>query len=221
MRRSKKHILFLNNRYHTRDNSFHLALLKGRYSIAVDGGIRFFLKNKIHPDVLIGDLDSAPHLSRKYLSKFEVITHPAAKDKTDSHLALELSLERGAESIDICGAVGRSEMDHTLGNIFLLDIVNEYNRARSQRVSARIVSPAQELYLADNGLVELRGKPGDHISVIPLSEKIRLKFSGLVYPAPNRPVKFGDSLTLRNELRGGRCRVDVRGKAVIIRIARS
>ena len=221
MRRSSKHILFLNNRYHGKDDGFHLGLLKGKYSIAVDGGIRFFLKNKIHPDVLIGDLDSAPRSSRKYLSKFEVITHPTAKDKTDSHLALELSLERGAESVDICGAVGRSEMDHTLGNIFLLDIVNKFNRAQGVRVSARIISPVQELYLVDNGLIELRGRRGDYLSVIPVSDEIELKFSGLVYSAPNKPIKFGDSLSLRNEIRGGKCRIDVRGKAVVVRISRS
>ncbi|UCD95063.1 MAG: thiamine diphosphokinase [Candidatus Zixiibacteriota bacterium] len=221
MRRCGRHILFLNNRYYGKDNGFHLGLLKGKYSIAVDGGIRFFLRNKIHPDVLVGDLDSAPRLAKHYVANFEVIMHPSAKDKTDSHLALELSLERGAESIDICGAVGRTEMDHTLGNIFLLDIVNKFNRAHKRNVSVRIVSPAQELYLVDNGCIELKGRTGDHISVIPLSDEIRLKLSGLVYPAPKKPVKFGDSLTLRNMLRGGKCRIDVSGRAVVVWLTRS
>jgi thiamine pyrophosphokinase len=217
--KSREHILFLNNRYYAGDNAFYLSLLKGKFSIAADGGIRFFLKNNIYPDVLIGDLDSAPRLSKNYLANFEVITYPRAKDKTDSHLALELSLERGADNIHICGAVSRTELDHTLGNIFLLDLVNKFNRANRCNVSARIVSPTQELYLVDDGHVELGGRKGDYLSIVPLSDKIKLKLSGLVYPAPDRLVKFGDSLTLRNELKGTRCRVDVRGKAIVVRLS--
>ena len=43
----KKYILFLNNRYPAGDNNFYLKLLKGKTTVAVDGGITFFRKNKI------------------------------------------------------------------------------------------------------------------------------------------------------------------------------
>lgn len=221
MARTRKYVLFLNSNYGRNDNEFYLKLLKGRIAIAVDGGIRFFRKNGIYPDVLIGDFDSAPRMSRGYLSNFEVIAHPRRKDKTDSQLALELALERGASEIDICGAISSSEIDHILGNIFLLDLVNRYNRRNKCRISARIMGPASEVHIAENGSIALKGMKGDYISIIPLADRVKLDYSGLEYSAPKKPLKFGDSLTLRNQLRGNRCRIDVKGKAVVVMLPKT
>lgn len=206
----------MSNRYRKKDNGFYLKLLRGKCSVAVDGGIRFFLKNKIYPDIFVGDFDSTPRLSRKYLSNFEVKRYPTEKDKTDSQLALELALERGVISIDVCGGISTSELDHTLANIFLLDLVNKFNRGRSRSVRARIVEPSCVAYLVDNSQISLKGELGDFVSIIPLESGVRLSYSGLVYPAPGVPLEFGDSLTLRNQLKSGSCRIQVAGKAVVV-----
>jgi len=216
MKIPSRHVLFLNSRYKKSNNAFHLKLLKGSYHIAVDGGIRFFLKNNIQPDVLIGDFDSAPRMSAKYLSGFEIVRHPSHKDKTDSQLAVELALERGAGEIEICGGLGSTEIDHTLGNIFLLDIVNKHSRKQNKNVKARLINSSNSVYLVDNDFILLRAAVGDYLSVIPMSEFVALDFTGLVYPPPKRRLKFGDTLSLRNQFKHDRCRLHIRGKAIVV-----
>lgn len=219
MKYPSRHTIFLNNRYSAEENDFYLGLLKGSYKIAVDGGIRFFRKNRLTPDLLIGDFDSAPRMSRKYLSQFEVIRHSSKKDKTDSQLALELSLERGAESIEICGGIAHSEVDHTLGNIFLLELVNKWNRRNKLDVAARLIGPRNMVYLLEDKSVILNARKGDYLSIVPLSEGVEVEYSGLEYPAPPGPLKVGDSRTLRNNFKSNRCHLKISGRAIAVIIA--
>jgi len=216
MNRYSKYIIFLNNRYCRQDNDFYLGCLPNKVSIAADGGIRFFLTNKIAPDILIGDFDSAPRLSKSYLREIEVIQFPAIKDKTDSQLALELALTRGAREVEICGALSVSEIDHTLGNIFILEIAKRYQKKYNLEISARIVDPRKTIYLLENESVNLTGKPGHYVSIIPLVSKCRVKYDGLEYPAPAKTISAGDSLTLRNRFKGHRARISAAGKVLVI-----
>ena len=221
MKLQSRHILFLNSRYRATDNAFYLELLNDGYQIAVDGGIQFFLKNNLRPDVLIGDFDSAPRLSKKYLSGIEVLRYPSKKNKTDSQLAIELALERGAESIILCGGLGSSEIDHTMGNIFLLDLINRFNKRHGKKCVARLISPKSSVYLMHNDSIVLNSKVGNFLSIIPISESVALDFSGLVYPPPKKRLKFGDTLSLRNRFKGRRCQLKVGGKAIVVVISDS
>lgn len=216
MKDSKRYIIFLNNKYSRKDNNFYLKQLRGKISVAVDGGIRFFRKNKIVPDILIGDFDSAPRLSKKYLNNIEVIRHPQKKNKTDSQLAVELTLERGAGVIEICGALSNSEIDHTLGNIFLLELVNKYKKKNQSNLSACVIDSDKNIFLIDNESIELKGKPGDYISIIPFEDGCRVDFCGLVYPPPGGKLRFGNSLTLRNQFKNKRAKIKASGKIIIV-----
>ncbi len=221
MKKSKKYILFLNNRYSAKDNAYYLRNLKGKIMVAVDGGVRFFLKNHITPDILIGDFDSTPKLSKNYLKSIEVIQHPVKKDKTDSQLAVELALARGANNIEICGALSNSEIDHTLGNIFLLELINKFKVKKKKKqpdISATIIDSTKKIFLLKNESVEIKGKPRDFISIIPLEDNCRVNFSGLAYPPPppNRKLLLGDSLTLRNQFKNRRAIIKVSGKFIIV-----
>ncbi len=210
--------LFLNHRYRAKDNSFYMKIYRAAdFTIAVDGGIRFFTKNKIRPDLLIGDFDSTPRLSKKYLAALNIEKYPAKKDKTDSQLAVDAALRCGAKAIEICGAISRSEIDHFLGNIFLLEIINRYNLKNKNTIMARLVSPKGSLYLLHNSSAHLVGDKGDFISIIPLSNNLRLDFTGLEYSPPTRRVNIGESLTLRNRLRLKSSHVSVEnGRAIVV-----
>jgi thiamine pyrophosphokinase len=220
MAESKKYIIFLNNRYSARDNSFYRKRLTGRKGIAADGGIRFFLKNKIIPDILVGDFDSSPRLSKKYLSQMEVVEFPRRKDKTDSQLALELALSRGATDIEICGAFSLGEIDHTLGNIFLLKLAKTITRKGKPAVPVRLVSPGTTVYFLKNETATIEGRPGDYLSILPLKEGTRVSFSGLSFPSPPKGLHIGDSLSLRNQFISSRCRVTIRGEALVMAVAK-
>jgi len=216
MKNRKRYIIFLNNIYSGKDNDFYLKRLRGKITVAVDGGIRFFRKNKIVPDILIGDFDSAPRLSKKYLNKIEVIQHPQKKNKTDSQLAVELVLERGAGAIEICGALSNSEIDHTLGNIFLLELINKHKKKNRDDISACIIDSEKYIFLIDDESIEIKGKPGDYISIIPIEYNCRVDFRGLVYPPPKGKLRLGNSLTLRNQFKDRQVIIKSTGKIVIV-----
>lgn len=216
MKNKEQFVIFLNNRYRKADNSFYLKLLKRKISIAADGGVRFFLKNRIKPDILIGDFDSAPRLSLKYLDGIEVIRYPARKDETDSQLAVKLALARGAKEIKICGALSVSEIDHTLSNIFLLELVKDFANKKKKTIKASIVNPTSEIRLAENETVTVTGRQGDFLSIIPLKKGSRISLQGMIYPAEKRTLKLGDTLSLRNQFRGKRGRIEVRGRVLVV-----
>ena len=218
MPKMNRFILFLNSRYSTEELRFYRNRLKDAAAVAVDGGIRFFLKNKRYPDIMVGDFDSSPRLSQKYLSHFEVFSFPPRKDKTDSQLAVELALGRGATAIDICGALGHTEIDHTLENIFLLHLIKQASKKLKRKIESRIISPHSQIILLENEKTGISGKIADYLSVIPLTGGVTVRFTGLSYPAPKAPLKFGDSLSLRNQFARSCATVAVKGKALVVTV---
>ena len=90
--------------------------------IAADGGARRLLDLRIAPHYLVGDLDSLSQetVARLTSAGCQVQRHPAAKDATDTELAIELALDQGATDIDLVGATGGARLDHSLANVLLL-----------------------------------------------------------------------------------------------------
>ena len=97
------------------ENGFCFSKNDSDYVIAADGGYDFLLKNKIYPDVLIGDFDS---VNSKIKHK-NVIKHPIEKDDTDSFLAYKYGLDKGYHKFVIYGGMG-GRFDHTVANIQML-----------------------------------------------------------------------------------------------------
>ena len=95
------------------------------YSVAVDGGIGFFIKNHLKPAYWLGDMDSAPegdtiaavHLE---LSEERFCKVPVMKDDTDMALAAERAWKAGCEEILIFGGIGGERVSHTVANIQLM-----------------------------------------------------------------------------------------------------
>lgn len=69
------------------------------------------------PDLAVGDFDSCP-----IPEGTEVITLPREKDDTDGRYGVKEAIKRGYKEIIILGAIG-GRIDHTLGNIYLLDYI--------------------------------------------------------------------------------------------------
>lgn len=216
--RAKKYILFLNNRYSAAETDFYRKRLNNKVTVAVDGGVRFFLRRQIRPDIIIGDFDSAPRLSEKYLSGLEVIRFSPRKDKTDSQLAIEMAIVRGADEIEICGALGRTEIDHTLENIFLLHLIKQASKLKRRLIRGRILSPLSEVILLENEEAVITGRKGDYLSILPLSDGVKVRFAGLVYPAPKSSLKFGDSLSLRNQFAESKAAIAVKGTTLVVTV---
>ena len=86
--------------------------------IAADAGYRTACTLGERVDVLLGDFDSLgePPVDES----FEILRVPAEKDLTDTQLAVELALDRGAEEIFIIGGL-TGRLDHTLSTLAILE----------------------------------------------------------------------------------------------------
>ncbi|MAL18579.1 MAG: thiamine diphosphokinase [Balneola sp.] len=83
--------------------------------IGADGGGNTLIKNKVKPDVVIGDLDS---FVKPETVDFEIIKDPD-QETNDLEKALSLALKRGAKTCVVLGAFGK-RMDHSLKNLSVL-----------------------------------------------------------------------------------------------------
>ena len=97
------------------DCNLDFILEEGDLVIGADGGYLTLVKNRIKPNIVIGDFDS-------YTGDIEcesIIKFPVKKDFADSALAIEYAISQGYKKIVVYGAIGGS-LDHTLANIALL-----------------------------------------------------------------------------------------------------
>ena len=80
--------------------NIHIELAEGDLVIAADSGYETAKKLKLPVDILVGDMDS---IKVELPKNVETVKLPAEKDVTDTEAAVEIAIERGAESICIVG----------------------------------------------------------------------------------------------------------------------
>ena len=76
----------------------------GDLVIAADSGLRTAESFGVRPSILLGDFDSLGEPPS--LDGVEILRVPAEKDLTDTQLAVDVALSRGADSIVIIGGLG-------------------------------------------------------------------------------------------------------------------
>jgi thiamine pyrophosphokinase len=188
----KRAVIFVNG------NKSDLSLAKkfiekNDYLIAADGGAKHILKLGLAPHVIIGDFDSLPKKLLKKFSKTELIEYPAKKNKTDFELAVDLCLERKYQEIIILGIFG-DRIDHMLSNIFLLAKILKENK----QMKIKIIEGKKIIYIMDK-IIEINGKIGDEISIVPLSDKLKgIKTIGLEYKLDNETIAYGSTRGISN-----------------------
>lgn len=209
-------VIFVNGRYTIADIQYYKKICRGKIRVAADGGIRFFQKARMIPDILIGDLDSCGSRLKIDESKTKILAFPRQKSATDGELAIDYCLDNGAGSIDlVMPSVG--EIDHLLGNLFILVRRPRSVRAMKRRCSMRIVNRRYEVrYCADEKMF-FRNCVGDRLSIIPISARIRLTCTGTEYVAKELLVRIGESRALRNRIESKRAVVQVAGRALVVR----
>jgi thiamine pyrophosphokinase len=166
--------------------------------VAADGGARAALVLGRAPDVVAGDLDSLDPRSRAGLvgagTVFEV--YPREKDETDLEIALRIAVARGATSIDVVGALGGPRFDHALANVMILALDGLGD------CQVAIVDPHHEVRLLRGpGLLRLEGRPGDLVTLLPLSETAEgIDTSDLAYALRDGTLRRGRTRGVSNEL---------------------
>jgi len=208
-----KCIVFANG--HIGDYERHRTYIKnGDFILCADGGARHALEMGLVPDYVLGDFDSLAGRIKARLDDMlkpeQFIGFPREKDKTDTHLAVEMALEKNPEQIVLMGATG-SRLDHTLANICLLTMFEN-------TVPIVLVNDNNELTLITES-INLEGEPGEEISLLPLTPVVRgLTTTGLKWPLYDHTLVMGDSLGISNVMLGRTAGVTIKeGRLLVIR----
>lgn len=175
---------------------FYKTILEQSYIICADGGIHLLRKLGIKPNMFIGDFDSCnfDEIEKTgFLKECEDIKKfKIEKDATDTHIAVDIAIEKGFKKVTVIGALG-GRVDHSLANIMLLKYMLE------KGVCAKIVNEKNTVFLTRSG-VTLPPQGRRKLSLIPLTESVsNLTLKGLKYPVSGFTLKMGDSRGISNE----------------------
>ena len=164
--------------------------------IAADSGYNNASRLGVRPGLLLGDLDSIDRkkLAPDELLHIEKIIVPAIKDDTDTQLAVDTALERGADEIIIIGGLG-GRLDHTLSTVFLLEYIKDKGARgviTDGRNRVRIMESGEELTIK-------RGYK--YLSLVGLTDTCEgVSISGVFYPLKDAVLERKYAFAVSNEI---------------------
>ena len=176
--------------------------------IAADGGYKNARALGEMPHLLLGDFDSLGEC--EVPDSVERLQVPAQKDFTDTHLAVDTAIKKGASEIVIIGGLD-GRLDHTLSNLAILEdlwkkrihavITNGFNRVRYLHATSTL--------LARSGF--------RYVSLLALSEKVKgVSIEGCKYPLKNATLNRSFQYAVSNEIIGNCALISVRKGGVYI-----
>lgn len=187
--------------------------VRGRRTIAADGGIRHADKLGLKPELWVGDFDSAPGKGAGIWSEVPHIAFPEDKDQTDGELAVAAARERGANDLLLAGAFGGSRADHAL--LHSMHAI----RLAGEGLTVMLSDGRQEASPVMPGSHRFDLRPGTLFSLVGFTELAGLTISGAKWPLADVKVPFGSSLTLSNEVADGELKIKLKhGKALLLAI---
>jgi thiamine pyrophosphokinase len=179
---------------------------QGDLLIAADGGALHCIELDLTPDLVIGDFDSLRQEDLEVLEArgSEIVRFPTRKDYTDLELALQHAVERGANEILVLAALG-DRWDQTLANLLLPA------SAAFQKTCVSLIDGPQEIRLLRGpDLLELDGRQGDTVSLVPIGgPAIDISTQGLEYPLNGETLDFGSTRGISNVMLGERASIEL------------
>ncbi len=211
--------------------NIHIELEEGDIVIAADSGYETAKKLKLPVDVLIGDMDS---IKTDLPKNIETIKLPTEKDVTDTEAAVELALERGAESLCIIGGLG-TRVDHTLASLGILEDMEGlfsaplgkrrkfFGLAKQARYARKVYATLTNGYnrvrfIRNDSIIVPRSPYFKYISLICADEFVKgVSVDGVKYPLKNATLsRRRQYYTVSNEISGNCAFVSVRSGGVYI-----
>lgn len=179
----------------------------GDLVISADSGYRNARLMGVKTDILVGDFDSLGDIPDDI---GEVVQVPREKNSTDTQIAVDVALERGADEIVIVASTG-GRCDHALSSLSILEYLWD------KRKPAYIVNGQNRVrFLRDSGVILIRSQY-KYFSVITL-DKIAKKVSieGAKYPLKNANVERGVQFAVSNEIVKNAALISVRRGSVYV-----
>ncbi len=186
--------------------------------VAADGGALKAAALGYTPHVVVGDADSLDQseADRLRAAGVELIVHSAAKDESDTELALREAAARGAAALLVVGAFGGARLEHTIANLLLLCLPELTGR------DVRLVDGASVVRLLEGGSsIVIDGEPGDFVSLLPLTPVVEGVTTGdLRFPLSDEPLHQGPARGLSNVMTGARATIIARtGRLLVVHTA--
>ncbi|MBQ4141005.1 MAG: thiamine diphosphokinase [Clostridia bacterium] len=178
-------------------------------TVAADSGIRNAQLLGDHIDIAVGDFDSFPE--RDIPEDAEIVRLRPEKDLTDSQVAVEIALERGAESFVIIGGLS-GRLDHTLANLSILEDL-------TARTHYAIMTDGVSRVHFINGGSALIGRSGfKYFSLIAATDIAKgVSIEGAKYPLKNaRLSRRNGGFATSNEIDGNCALISVKKGALFI-----
>jgi thiamine pyrophosphokinase len=168
---------------------------QGARTLAADGGIVHAAPLGLEVELWVGDFDSTSEELAALHRSIPQQRFPVAKNKTDSELAAEEAIRRGATSLLLVGSFG-GQSDHALGHLTLSV------RLARKGIPTVLTSGDEEAHPLVPGRTHLLLPPSSRLSIVPFSDLSGLTLSGTQWPLKDASVDFGSTLTLSNVATG-------------------
>ena len=176
--------------------------------IAADGGYLNASALGVRPDILLGDLDSLEGASVPKETK--TLQVPAEKDFTDTQLAVDTAIKKGAAEIIIIGGLD-GRLDHTLSNLAILEDLYE------KRIHAHIVNGQNRIRYINSTSTLIPRSGYKYLSILCPSEKVKgVDIEGCKYPLKNATIKRKFQYAISNEIVGNCALISVRKGGIYI-----
>lgn len=180
---------------------------EGDLVISADAGYRNATLMGVHTNILIGDFDSLGHVPDDV---DEVLQLPTEKDDTDTQIAVETAIERGADEIVIVGSTS-GRLDHAMSTLAILE------KYWDKRLSIYIVNGQNRVrFIKNSGFIIVRSQY-KYFSLIAADEKVKgVSIEGAKYPLVNKTLFRNRQFAVSNEIVKNAALVNVKKGGIFI-----
>jgi thiamine pyrophosphokinase len=171
--------------------------------VAADKGLEHALSLGLKVTLAVGDFDSASPeaVAVAEAAGTRIERHPEEKDATDLELALDAAAALEPRRILVLAGEG-GRLDHQLSTLLLL----ASERYAASQVDALVGAASVHVV---RGSLELRGTPGELVSLLPLGRAEGITTEGLAYPLRGETLEAGSSRGISNVFEAEVARVSV------------
>ncbi|MFT4727164.1 MAG: thiamine pyrophosphokinase [Granulosicoccus sp.] len=184
--------------------------------VCVDRGLEHCLQIGLHPDMLIGDLDSVPQslLQDDRIADVKRYIFPSEKAASDLELALTILSEGGVDEVILLGVSG-GRSDHMLFNWQLV-------RLRQWPFSIQFIDDTTHTYVLEGAHdIVIESAIGSFLSLLAMERSMGVSTAGLQYPLSNAVIEAGSTLGLSNVVVSQPVRVEISSGTLLVIVQRT
>ena len=178
--------------------------------IAADSGFENAQKLGERIDIALGDFDSLKGGTKNIPNEIEKVTVPAEKDETDTQLAVNLALSKGADDILIIGGLD-GRLDHTLSNMAILEAMAE------MKVHCLITNGQNRIRYINSTSILIARSGYKYLSLIAADDTVKgISIEGCKYPLHNAKLSRKFQYAVSNEIVGNCALVSVKRGGIFV-----